>query len=142
FAWSPRDTLPAIADAIARSIAPTVCAVRVNAATTLPDTATLDIEIKPDYLPGQDIRTFSTPDDDFDALYWLAKAQAECTHLQRLHEVNPSKYQLNDAGLLHVNGRYMVPKAARLHRPPSGTLKRRREVMELIYVDIVGPLPI
>ncbi|KAF4646891.1 hypothetical protein FOL47_005508, partial [Perkinsus chesapeaki] len=86
--------------------------------------------------------TFPTPDDDFDALHWLAKAQAECPHLQRLHEVNPSKYHLNDAGLLHVNGRYMVPKAARLHRPPSGTLKRRREVMELIYVDIVGPLPI
>ncbi|KAF4699888.1 hypothetical protein FOZ62_021576, partial [Perkinsus olseni] len=32
--------------------------------------------------------------------------------------------------------------AVRLHRPPAGSLKRRREVMELIYVDIVGPLPV
>ncbi|EER17602.1 gag/pol/env polyprotein, putative [Perkinsus marinus ATCC 50983] len=206
FAWAPRETLPAIADAIARSISPNTHGVNVHISSAQV-AATDGLHFKPDYLPGYQLRAvfmewrstsctkeFTTFDDDFDCLQWLAKAQAECPQLQQLRQVNPGKYQLNDAGLLHVNGRYMVPKcygqdmirrvhesyahcgvaqcislissvfylvglamavakvlsrcrcffirAARLHRPPSGTLKRRREVMELIYVDIVGPLPL
>ncbi|KAF4677443.1 hypothetical protein FOZ60_017353 [Perkinsus olseni] len=77
-------------------------------------------QFNPLYLPGEDLRgvfrawrdmaqskEFETYDDDFDSLRWLAQAQAECPHLQH-RQVNPAKYQLNDAGLLHVNDRYMV----------------------------------
>ncbi|KAF4755111.1 hypothetical protein FOZ62_009817, partial [Perkinsus olseni] len=131
YAWAPRDALPAIADAIARSIAcdpipSCVAQVATSQATAVaspPGSPPANIQLDASHLPGQDLhalfrhwrkisssKPFEDHDDDFDSLQWLATAQAECPHLQHLRQANPTKYQLNDAGLLHVNGRYMVPK--------------------------------
>ncbi|KAF4707867.1 hypothetical protein FOZ62_016313, partial [Perkinsus olseni] len=130
FAWFPCDTLPSVADAIARSIATDVKAATCTPSNSSDPDSTQPIcaaagagdspQFNPLYLPGEDLRgvfrawrdmaqskEFETYDDDFDSLRWLAQAQAECPHLQH-RQVNPAKYQLNDAGLLHVNDRYMV----------------------------------
>ncbi|KAF4650676.1 hypothetical protein FOZ61_011127, partial [Perkinsus olseni] len=111
-------------------------------------------------------KKFKTYDDDFDSLQWLAEAQAECPHDEDLISNTSAKVHESYAhcgiaqcisiisSIFYVIGlaaavskvlsrcKCFSIRAVRLHRPPSGTLKRRREVMELIYIDIVGPLPV
>ncbi|EEQ98529.1 gag/pol/env polyprotein, putative [Perkinsus marinus ATCC 50983] len=132
--WAPRGSLPAIADAIARSLEVTTpssvkvsaCNSRGNCHATGTDTG--DSELRHSFssslTPASTLlgifsawrikaasKPFPVHDDDIDALKWLANAQGECFEVQHLHDVNPKKFVMNDCGIITVKGCYVVPRA-------------------------------
>ncbi|KAF4756126.1 hypothetical protein FOZ63_012701, partial [Perkinsus olseni] len=132
--WAARGSLPAIADAIARSLevpststpTPSVCSCHADCRAA--ETTDVDHEQKhtfsSSFTPVSTLhgifsawrsraasKPFPVHDDDIDALQWLANAQSECSEVLHLHDVNPKKFSINDCGVLTVNGRYVVPRA-------------------------------